>query len=193
MGFFMGVDQEIIEAARKLRAGEYAFEGEMSLDQIIDKMVRGEVVHHMVTFPEGTNLDEMARIAFLQGIPPAAFLEAARDTALVKELDPQARDLEGYVFPDTYEVAYAAGKHVFYRALDPATQDRLAELAIERTRPVWARAGDTVTPALADHVLAVLASTPDPDRRSTAVARNLHVLRQRGRFLLTASLTRGAN
>src|SRR5207237_8990096 len=54
-------------------------------------------------------------------------------------------------------------------------------LAIERTRPVWARAGDTVTPALADHVLAVLASTPDPDRRSTAVARNLHVPRQRGR------------
>ena len=91
-------------AGGKLRAGEYAFEGEMSLDQIIDKMVRGEVVHHMVTFPEGTNLDEMARIAFLQGIPPAAFLEAARDTALVKELDPQARDLEGYVFPDTYEV-----------------------------------------------------------------------------------------
>ena len=90
--------------AGKLRAGEYAFEGEMSLEQIVDKMVRGDVVHHMVTFPEGTGLEEMARLAAPQGIPPAAFLEAARDVSLVKDLDPEAKDLEGYLFPDTYEV-----------------------------------------------------------------------------------------
>jgi UPF0755 protein len=90
--------------AGKLRAGEYAFEGEMSLEQIVDKMVRGDVVHHVVTFPEGTALDEMARLVAPQGIPPAAFLEAARNGALVKDLDPEARDLEGYLFPDTYEV-----------------------------------------------------------------------------------------
>jgi tRNA pseudouridine13 synthase len=37
--------------------------------------------------------------------------------------------------PDPYEVEYAAGKHVFYRTLDPATQDRLAELAIPLITP----------------------------------------------------------
>src|SRR5204862_479064 len=82
------------------RAGEYALEGEISLDQIVDKMVRGDVVHHMVTFPEGTDVDEMSRIVGGQGIAPAAFLEAARDVSLVKDLDPEARDLEGYLFPD---------------------------------------------------------------------------------------------
>jgi UPF0755 protein len=91
-------------AAGRLRAGEYALEGEMSLDDIVDKMVRGDVVRHLVTFPEGTALEEMARIVATQGIPPAAFLEAARDVSLVKDLDPEARDLEGYLFPDTYEV-----------------------------------------------------------------------------------------
>jgi len=91
-------------AAGRLRAGEYAFEGEMSLGQIVDKMVRGEVVHHMVTVPEGTDMEEMSRIAATQGIAPAAFLEAARDVTLVKDLDPDAKDLEGYLFPDTYEV-----------------------------------------------------------------------------------------
>ena len=91
-------------AAGRLRAGEYALEGEISLDQIVDKMVRGDVVHHMVTFPEGTDVDEMSRIVGGQGIAPAAFLEAARDVSLVKDLDPEARDLEGYLFPDTYEV-----------------------------------------------------------------------------------------
>lgn len=91
-------------AAGRLRAGEYALEGEMSLEQIVDKMVRGDVVRHLVTFPEGTALEEMARIVATQGIPPAAFLEAARDVSLIKDLDPEARDLEGYLFPDTYEV-----------------------------------------------------------------------------------------
>jgi tRNA pseudouridine13 synthase len=37
--------------------------------------------------------------------------------------------------PDAYEVAYAAGKHVFYRALAPADHDRLAELAIPLVTP----------------------------------------------------------
>jgi tRNA pseudouridine13 synthase len=37
--------------------------------------------------------------------------------------------------PDTYEVEYAAGKHVFYRTLDPAAHDRLAELAIPLITP----------------------------------------------------------
>jgi UPF0755 protein len=76
----------------------------MSLDQIVDKMVRGDVVHHMVTFPEGTHLEEMARIVASQGIPPAAFLEVAKDVSLISDLDPEAKDLEGYLFPDTYEV-----------------------------------------------------------------------------------------
>jgi UPF0755 protein len=89
--------------AGRLRAGSTR-SGEMSLDEIVDKMARGDVVHHMVTFPEGTAREEMARIVAGQGIPPAAFLEAARDVSLVKDLDPAATDLEGYLFPDTYEV-----------------------------------------------------------------------------------------
>ncbi len=88
----------------RLRAGEYALEGEMSLDQIVDKMVRGDVVHHLVTFPEGTDIEEMSRLVATQGIPPAAFLQATRDVAVVQDLDPDAKDLEGYLFPDTYEV-----------------------------------------------------------------------------------------
>ena len=37
--------------------------------------------------------------------------------------------------PDTYEVEYAAGKHVFYRTIDPKSHDRLAELAIPLITP----------------------------------------------------------
>jgi len=47
------------------------------------------------------------------------------------------RTLAGIVrkLPDTYEVEYAAGKHVFYRTIAPAAHDRLAELAIPLITP----------------------------------------------------------
>jgi UPF0755 protein len=89
--------------AGRLRAGEYAIEGPMSLAQILDKMVRGDVVHREITFPEGKNIEEMAQIVAAHDIPGAAFLAAARDPAAVRDLDPKATDLEGYLFPDTYE------------------------------------------------------------------------------------------
>ncbi len=93
----------------RLRAGEYALQGGLDLGQIVDKLVRGDVVRHVVTFPEGTNLEDMAVIAAGQGLAPAAFLAAARDPAPIRDLDPEAPDLEGYVFPDTYDVSRLPG------------------------------------------------------------------------------------
>jgi UPF0755 protein len=90
--------------AGHLRTGEYSLEGEMSLDQIVDQLVRGDVVRHTVTFPEGKDIEEMAQIAATQGIDAAAFRAAAKDAALIRDLDPEARDLEGYLFPNTYDL-----------------------------------------------------------------------------------------
>jgi UPF0755 protein len=91
-------------AAAHLRAGEYSLEGSMSLAQIVDKMARGDVVRRQVTIPEGSDLQDMARLVAARGIPAEDFLKAARDPAAIKDLDPEARDLEGYLFPDTYDL-----------------------------------------------------------------------------------------
>jgi UPF0755 protein len=90
--------------AGQLKAGEYALSGRVTLEGIVDKLARGEVVRRVVTFPEGSGLEAMAQLASTQGIAPAAFREAARNVSLVADLDPAARDLEGYLFPDTYDV-----------------------------------------------------------------------------------------
>jgi len=114
-------------ATGRLRAGEYALEGSMSLEQIVDKLVRGDVVRHTVTFPEGMNLEDMARLAAPKGIPLDAFLAAARNPELIKDLDPEAKDLEGYLFPDTYDIP---------RGPDPAGQ--LVARMVKRFRTVMA-------------------------------------------------------
>ena len=91
--------------ARTLQAGEFRFDRPMTPTEVIDKIARGEVYNRRITFPEGLNIQEMARIYEQQGFgKAAAFTEAARDPAAIRGLDPAATDLEGYLFPETYAV-----------------------------------------------------------------------------------------
>jgi tRNA pseudouridine13 synthase len=54
------------------------------------------------------------------------------------------RALAGLVraLPDTFEVEYAAGRHVFFRSIDPAAHDRLAELSLPLVTPTQAFEGE---------------------------------------------------
>jgi UPF0755 protein len=88
---------------RRLKAGEYRFDRAMTPFEVLDKVARGDVYVITVTFPEGLMIAEMAKIFEGHGIGPAsAFIQAAKDASLIHELDPAAKDLEGYLFPETY-------------------------------------------------------------------------------------------
>ncbi len=88
---------------RSLKAGEYRFDKPMTATEVIQKIGHGDVYERRVTFPEGLSYAEMARIYEQQGFgKTVAFLDAARDAAPVHHVDPDARDLEGYLFPETY-------------------------------------------------------------------------------------------
>jgi UPF0755 protein len=91
---------------RHLKAGEYRFDRAMKPSEVIDKIVRGEVYVIPVTFPEGLTIVEMARIFADHGLGTAAsFVDAAKDVSAIRELDPAAKDLEGYLFPETYALS----------------------------------------------------------------------------------------
>ncbi|MCU1386364.1 MAG: putative aminodeoxychorismate lyase [Acidobacteria bacterium] len=90
---------------RVLKAGEYRFDRAMTPFEIIDKIARGDVYVITVTFPEGHTIAEMATIFEGHGLGTAAsFVQAAKDTTAIRDLDPAATDLEGYLFPETYAV-----------------------------------------------------------------------------------------
>jgi len=91
--------------ARRLQAGEYRFDRPLSARQVADKIARGDVYVRPITFPEGLTMRQMAALYESKGFGPArAFLSAARNGALVSAVDPDAKDLEGYLFPDTYKL-----------------------------------------------------------------------------------------
>ena len=89
--------------ARELKAGEYRFDRPLSASGVVDRIVRGDVYARLITFREGLTIPEMAAVFEQRGFGSAASFEAAaRNPALVREVDPAARDLEGYLFPETY-------------------------------------------------------------------------------------------
>ncbi len=90
---------------RRLQAGEYRFDRPMTARQVADKIARGDVYFRPITFPEGLTIKQMAAAYEAKGFGPAAeFVAAARNAALVSAIDPAAKDLEGYLFPDTYKM-----------------------------------------------------------------------------------------
>jgi UPF0755 protein len=88
----------------QLKAGEYALSGPLSVQGILDALVRGDVVRRDLTVPEGRNIDEVAALVLAEGLDAQSFLAAARDPLPMRDLDPVATTLEGYLFPDTYDV-----------------------------------------------------------------------------------------
>ena len=90
-------------SARRLQAGEYRFDRPMTTAQVVDKIARGDVFVRSITFREGLTNREMAALFESAGFGSASdFLAAARRESLITDLDPAAKDLEGYLFPDTY-------------------------------------------------------------------------------------------
>ena len=105
-------------AARQLKAGEYRFTEAISARDVIATLAKGAVYLKQVTFREGLTIAEMARVFEAQGLgSAAAFTEAAADASLIAALDPEARDLEGYLFPDTYGVARRSPPAVLVKAM----------------------------------------------------------------------------
>ncbi len=86
-----------------LKAGEYRFERPISLATAAAKLKRGDVYYHRITVPEGLTMEEIITLLERKGFGRQQHLfEAARDPKLLREVDSQASDLEGYLFPDTY-------------------------------------------------------------------------------------------
>lgn len=89
----------------KLKAGEYKFETPATAQDVRERLLRGDVYARTVVVPEGYNLYDIAAVVEQAGLGSAAeFIAVAQqDVALLRDIDPQAKSLEGYLFPDTYQ------------------------------------------------------------------------------------------
>jgi peptidoglycan lytic transglycosylase G len=122
-------------AGRRLQAGEYRFDSPLTPTEVVDRIARGDVYLQPLTFREGLTIRQMAEIFEERGFGTRKeFIAAAKDPSAIRELDSQATDLEGYLFPDTYTLPrkttaeQLVGRMVgrFEQSLTPEIRERAA-------------------------------------------------------------------
>ena len=135
--------------ATRLKAGEYRFTEPATPGDVIDKLARGDVFVIPLTIPEGLSIRETAKIVEAKGFGPASG-SSLTPRAIRRPftlIDPAARDLEGYLFLETYPLSRHADApgivrlmaDAFNRALSPEL--RAAAAAPEALDPRTRHAG----------------------------------------------------
>jgi UPF0755 protein len=114
-----------------LRAGEYRFDHPAPAIEVYERIAHGDVYTRALTIPEGASIFDIATRVEQGGFDTRShFLAAAmKRVDLVADLDPQAKSLEGYLFPDTYRLA------------PNATADQIAVAMVHRFRQAAAQLG----------------------------------------------------
>jgi len=116
-------------AGAQLKAGEYRFPSPISPLGVARKLEEGQQRLNRFTVIEGwTRWDVAAalvRVPEFQLASADEALELMNDTASVKDIDPEAQNLEGYLYPDTYTFP------------PQTTAPEVIKMMVRRFRQVW--------------------------------------------------------
>jgi UPF0755 protein len=118
-----------------LRPGEYDLTPSQTPQQVMQKLIKGEVVTYKFTIPEDSNLKEIARIIGASKLATEADLLAAmHDVEFCWSLDVprQQETLEGYLFPDTYRFPSGVSAREILRVMRQRTAKVMTPDVIER-------------------------------------------------------------
>jgi UPF0755 protein len=129
-----------LQPSRTLQAGEYRFMHPASALTVFGRIARGDIFYYELVVPEGKTMFDIGGAVEKLGLFPADdFLRAARNPTLIRDLDPRAPSLEGYLFPSTYRLSRHTPPELLCRLMTSKFREEWAGL---RTN---ANIHDTVT------------------------------------------------
>ena len=109
---------QLVLESPPLLAGEYRFDRPLNTPQVLGKLIAGEVVVHPITILEGLTVEETARYLTDSGFGRLdTFMRLVSSPQLIVDWDPEAKNLEGYLFPDTYSFARSTAEEVIIRSM----------------------------------------------------------------------------
>lgn len=118
-----------------LQAGEYSFAPETTPRATLDKLIAGDVVTRPLVVIEGLTMAETAAEIERQGFASTEEFLIAAKPRLIRDLDPEAPDLEGYLFPDTYHFPRSVTASEIARAMVEGFRQRTEGLRTTGSLP----------------------------------------------------------
>jgi len=136
---------KLTQSEAKIKPGEYRLHRAMRPMDLLNKLVRGEVLQYPIVIPEGLSSRQIAQIFDSAGLVKAdTFLQWVRDPDFIRTLGFEGDSLEGYLFPETYHFSkQAAPQQIVTRIVgqfkaiyDAAFQERAKELGMSQREVV---------------------------------------------------------
>lgn len=144
--------------ARHLRAGEYLIPARATPLQILRQLEQGSVIRETVTIPEGLNVEQIAGILARDGwIDEQQFISLAGDRNFIRTMGIDQASLEGYLFPDTYQLTRG-----------DVTEEGILRMMTRRFARVWQEVTAAGKPAMSRHQIITLASIVEKETGAAA-------------------------
>lgn len=126
--------QRILNLNQTLMAGEYQFENPVTAEEAFEMIASGKVRLYRLTVPEGLNRFQIAEVVRDFSLVSAdEFLELTEDPEPVLDLFPNAKNLEGCLFPETYSLANTSGTGDLLDAMIDRFREELGKARNDRT------------------------------------------------------------
>lgn len=136
----------LFHAGRTLKAGEYEIALPIAPRDLLDKLLEGKVFLRPITVPEGLTAAEVDDLFRAAAFPiKGSFAEAAADPGPAVAWDARARDLEGYLFPDTYRFAKGTPASVVTATMAARFEQAFGEADVRRAAGLRMTVREAVT------------------------------------------------
>jgi len=138
---------------RHIKRGEYKITGSMTPEAILDLVASGKSIQYALTFPEGSNIYDMAEILDTRGIIKGKdFLTLVKDPQFVQaSIGMAAPSLEGYLYPETYDITRFT------------SVKELVRMMLEKFKHNYADLEKTAAVKLSEHEIVTLASVVEKE------------------------------
>ena len=145
---------KVLRYGESIKAGIYQFDRPLSAADVVDKLIRGDVVLRSVTVREGLDRFAVAQLFTADGFGRTAdWDKLTAEGDAVRDVAPEATSLEGYLFPDTYKFS-------------PGTQPRMIIAAmVDNFRRHFGSEMAYITTGLTPHQTVILASIVESEAR----------------------------
>jgi len=175
------VYMKFLRGRDSLKAGVYEFDKPLSAIEVIDKLVRGDVVLASITIREGLDRFAIGKLFAAEGFgTEEEWKKITGEPDLVRDISPEADSLEGYLFPDTYK-------------FDPGTPvTTIVQAMVANFRKHWGEEMAFITTGFNPHQTVTLASIVETEAQlpqERPIVASVYVNRVRKRMLLGADPT----
>jgi UPF0755 protein len=186
-----------LHRTHSLKAGEYLFEKSATSLDVHRRLVHGDVYFHTVVIPEGYNIFDVAHAVQNAGLGSSdEFLRVATsDTALIADLAPDAKSLEGYLFPNTYEFSRMQTMQEMAAAMVKQFRQVAREIGLITDQNVSAQKNDTQQAVILASIIEKETAAPEERPLVASVYYNRmarHVALQADPSVIYAELLQGS-